>query len=279
MITIARMTLREALRKKLLIAALILAVLYLVLFGTGLYFASRDIGHVRAGVNVQFMKSMAYAQLTTMGLYLASFIMAFLAIFSAIGAVSTEIENGLLHAIVPRPIRRIEIILGKFLGHSLVIAIFGLFIFSTIVILIEAMLGFGMNNTPQALLLFILQPILLLAVTMLGTAFLPTLGNGVVAFLLYSLAVIGGFTEQIGAIFNSQAAVNVGIITSLVMPSDAIYRKMISLVLPPSTNLFPQALGPFGSMSTPSVWMVVYAVGHLIIVLALAIYVFNQRDI
>lgn len=279
MITIARMTFREALRKKLLIAALILAVLYLGLFGTGLYFAGRDIAHFRAGTESQLMKSMANAQLSTIGLYLASFIMAFLAIFSAIGTVSTEIENGLLHAILPRPIRRSEIILGKFFGHALVVTAFGVFIFSAIVILIKVMLGFSLSNIPQALFLFILQSILLLAASMFGTSFLPTLGNGVAVFLLYSLAIIGGFIEQIGAVFNSQAAINVGIVTSLIMPSDAIYRKIISLVLPPSTNLFPQALGPFGSISTPSTWMIVYAIGHLALVLGSAIYIFSRRDI
>lgn len=278
MITIARITFREALRKKLLLIALILALVYLALFGTGLYFAGRDIGQARQAGS-QYMEYMIYAQLSTMGLYLASFIMAFLAIFSAIGTISTEIENGMLQAIIPRPIRRTEIFLGKFIGHGLVVTLFGLFIFSAIVFLIRTMLGFTLSNILQALLLFILQPVLLLAVTMLGTTFLPTLGNGAAVFLLYSLALIGGFTEQIGAIINSQPAVNVGIVVSLIMPSDAIYRKMIDLILPSSTNIFPQALGPFGSMSTPSAWMVIYAVGYFLLVLLSAIYVFSHRDI
>lgn len=278
MITIGRITFSEALRKKLLIVALILAVMYLALFGTGLYFAGRDLELAR-NADSQYMKSMVYAQLSTMGLYLASFIMAFLAIFSAIGTISTEIENGILQSVAPRPIRRIEIFLGKFLGHSLVIILFGLFIFASIIILINAMLGFTLTNTPQAFFLFILQSILLLAATMLGTTFLPTLGNGAAVFLLYSLAIIGGFTEQVGAMINSQPAVNVGIVTSLIMPSDAIYHKMISIILPPSANVFPQALGPFGSTSIPSTWMIVYAISYLLLMLISAIHIFNQCDI
>jgi Cu-processing system permease protein len=276
-ITIARITLREALRKKLFLVAVLLVIIYLLLFGTGLYFAGRDIEPVnRAGS--QYMQFMIHAQLSTMGLYLASFIMAFLAIFSAIGTISTEIENGILQAILPRPIRRTEIFLGKFIGHSLVLIFFALVIFVGIAVMVKTMLGFSLINLPQALLLFVLQPILLLSVTMLGTTFLPTLGNGAAVFLLYSLAVIGGFTEQIGAIISSQKAINVGIIISLIMPSDAIYRKMVSMVLPPSINILPQALGPFGSMSVPSIWMVVYSLGYFFAVLMLADYIFIRRD-
>jgi len=277
MIAIARMTIREALRKKLLAAALLLAIVFLALFGTGLYFAGREIALTEG--TPRFVRSAAHGQLTSFGFYLASFIMAFLAIFSAIGTISAEVENGLLHAIIPRPIRRIEIVLGKFIGHSVVIAGFGLLIFSAIAILVKMTLGFYLNNIPQALLLFILQAILLLAVSMLGTTFLPTLGNGVAVFLLYAVALIGGFVEQIGAMFTSRVAVNLGIVISLIMPSDAIYRKVVSLVLPAAINLLPQAMGPFASISTPSPWMIVYSIGHVIFVLASAIYIFNRRDI
>ncbi len=278
MITIARITLREAFRKRLFIVAVALVIIYLALFGTGLYFAGRDMEPVRRAGS-QYMEFMIHAQLATMGLYLASFIMAFLAIFSAIGTISTEIENGTLHAILPRPIRRTEIFFGKFIGHSVILIFFALVIFSAITILVRVMLGLSLANPSEALVLFILQPVLLLAVTMLGTTFLPTLGNGAAVFLLYSLAVIGGFTEQIGAIIRSQKAINVGIITSLIMPSDAIYRKMISLVLPSQIAVIPQALGPFGSMSVPSTWMVVYSVGYFLLLLLLAGYIFARRDV
>lgn len=277
MMAIALVTIREALRKKLLIAAFVLSVIYLLLYGTGLYYAGKELA---SGIgNNEMMKTMLYAQLSTMGLYLASFIISFLAIFSAIGTISAEAEKGILHAILARPIRRGELVLGKFLGYSSVIAIFGVFVFSAIAVLNNRLLGFDFNNIPLAVFLFILQSILLLAVSIMGSTFLPTLGNGVAVFLLYSVALIGGFVEQIGAIVNSQKTIDVGIVTSLIMPSDAIYRKLIHTVLPPSINIIPQALGPFGSTSTPSNAMVLYALLHIGIILAAAIYIFNKRDI
>ncbi|MGI6712893.1 MAG: hypothetical protein ACOX4L_09325 [Bacillota bacterium] len=37
--------------------------------------------------------------------------------------------------------------------------------------------------------------------------------------------------EQIGALIEYKALVNIGVISSLIMPTDAIYRKMIFAVL------------------------------------------------
>lgn len=140
-----------------------------------------------------------------------------------------------------------------------------------------------------ALGLFILEPLVLLAVTMLGTTRLSTLGNGVLAFALYALAVVGGMIEQIGALVESTAAIYTGVVTSLILPADAVYRRLVATVvdrLPVGNGqdiprfINPQSmLGPFGSQSTPSDWMLLYTLVYIVILLAAAVYVFNRRDI
>jgi len=123
---------------------------------------------------------------------------------------------------------------------------------------------------------------------MMGTTWLPTLGNGVLAFGLYALAVAGGMMEQIGVLMGSTAAVYSGVITSFILPADAVYRMLVATVvhrLPigngqdmPFFN--PQMiLGPFGSQSTPSGWMLVYTFVYIVILLAVAVRTFNRRDI
>ncbi|MGB9904016.1 MAG: hypothetical protein ACPLQO_05005, partial [Desulfotomaculales bacterium] len=82
-----------------------------------------------------------------------------------------------------------------------------------------------------ALGLFVLEPLVLLAVARLGSVVFSTLGNGVLAFALYALAVVGGMTEQIGALVENPAAVNAGIVASLILPADAVYRRLVDGVV------------------------------------------------
>ncbi|MEZ4518369.1 MAG: hypothetical protein R3C44_16625 [Chloroflexota bacterium] len=51
------------------------------------------------------------------------------------------------------------------------------------------------------------------------------LSNGVLAFSLFGIAFLGGWVEQIGALLQNEAAVNIGIITSLIMPADILWKQ------------------------------------------------------
>ncbi|MDI6907689.1 MAG: hypothetical protein QMC81_09460, partial [Thermoanaerobacterales bacterium] len=75
----------------------------------------------------------------------------------------------------------------------------------------------------------------------------------------------------------------IGILTSLIMPVDALYRKVIYLLLGSADvrNPFAAAaqMGPFGAQVEPSVWMLVYTALYLVGALGAAAWVFTRRDI
>lgn len=95
--------------------------------------------------------------------------------------------------------------------------------------------------------------------------------------------------EQIGAMLGSTAAIYIGVITSLILPADAVYRRVVATVVnhlllqgtSPDMVFFNPAhvFGPFGSHSTPSDWMLVYTAGYIVVMLTLAIRIFNRRDV
>ncbi len=126
-----------------------------------------------------------------------------------------------------------------------------------------------------------LNAMLLLSVSLLGGAMLSTLTNGVLVFGLFGIAFIGGRIEQIGTFYTNQAAshtaINIGIITSLLLPSEALWRRAAYEMQSPLVG----ALGfsPFTSRSIPSTAMVFYAVLYLIAAVFLAIRVFSRRDL
>ncbi|MGB9859277.1 MAG: ABC transporter permease [Moorellaceae bacterium] len=274
-------TFREAWRKKVVLVVGVLTLGFLILYGTGLHFVGE-----RLGQNWQALQYMQAILLFVLGVYLASFLVAGLSIMSAVGSISSEIENGTLHTLATRPLSRSSLLLGKFAGQAAMLTIYAALFFLALAGLVYWQLGMSIPGILSALGLFILEPLVLLAVTMLGTTRLPTMGNGILAFALYALAVVGGMIEQIGALLDSASAVYTGVITSLLLPADSLYRRLVAEVverLPVdwSTGFFnPQDfLGPFGSVSTPSNWMIVYTIVYIILTLAAAVHLFNRRDI
>jgi len=118
-----------------------------------------------------------------------------------------------------------------------------------------------------------------LTLSILGGTRLSTLTNGVVIFMLYGLAFIAGWIEQIGSVLRSDAAVNVGIVVSLIMPSEAMWKRAAYLMQPPFLRELGFSATPFGAASAPSEAMVVYTVLYVVIALAVAVRWFGRRDL
>lgn len=277
MLTIIGITFREGLHRKVLLVSLVLAAIFLALYGTGVHFAAKSF----AERPNPMLEMIVYPQLLSIGLYFGSFIVSFLAIFSAVGTISYEVETGIIQAVITKPIRRRDYVLGKFVGLGLFLALYAAMFFTVIALIVNIKTGLVLEGQWRALGLFALQPVVLLAVTLFGSVVLPTIANGVVMFMLYAVAVIGGMVEQIGWLVNNTGLQQAGIATSLVMPVDSLYRKIVHILLSPTGNPMHalQQMGPFGSMAEPSVWMVVYAILYVVFFTGLAIYCFNRKDI
>jgi Cu-processing system permease protein len=150
-----------------------------------------------------------------------------------------------------------------------------------VLLLIWALTGYYPQHPEIALLLMLLNAFLLLSVSLLGGASFSTLTNGVLVFGLYGVAFIGGWLEQIGTMLPDPTAghtlVNIGIITSLIMPSEALWRRAAYAVQSPLVA----ALGfsPFTSRSVPSPLMIFYAAAYLVFAFFLAVRRFQQRDL
>jgi hypothetical protein len=121
-----------------------------------------------------------------------------------------------------------------------------------------------------------LEGLLLLAVSFRAGTSLSTLATGVLVFGLHVLAFLGGWIEEIGSLAQSQTAVNIGVITSLIMPSESLWRRAASEVQGPIIGGFRT---PFTISSVPSWWMVLYAAAYLATALWLAVRRFSRRDL
>ena len=84
--------------------------------------------------------------------------------------------------------------------------------------------------------------------------------------------------EQIGALFRNETAVDIGIITSLLMPTESLWRKATVLFRPETASGMDIA-GPFMVVAQPSDLMIGYSLVYIAALIALALFLFTRRDI
>lgn len=271
-VTITWLTFHEARRRRMALAAVLIGVLFIVLFGIGVWLIAREIEQ-NAPLALQ---RQAQSFLLIAGLYVVHFLTVMLAIFASVDTVAGEISTHTIQALVTRPIRRWQVILGKWLGFAcMLIGYLGL-LSAGVIAAMWLIAGYWPPNVAAGLTLLALEALTLLSLSLLGGTRLSTLTNGVVLFMLYGLAFIGSWVEQIGALLQSNDAVRIGIIASLILPVEALWRRVAYLMQPPLTNSLP---GPFSTPSVPSEAMVIYAAIYAAIALLLAMRSFGQRDL
>ncbi|MBA2565628.1 MAG: ABC transporter permease, partial [Gemmatimonadetes bacterium] len=118
-LTIARLTLQEARRKRTVLAALALGLVFLSLFAVGFWFIVSD---MRVDRVPQEQVRFGYSFILLAAFYVIHFLTVMLTIFSSAGTLAGEISSHTIQTVVTKPIRRSEVLLGKWLGHGAMIA-------------------------------------------------------------------------------------------------------------------------------------------------------------
>jgi ABC-type transport system involved in multi-copper enzyme maturation permease subunit len=128
--------------------------------------------------------------------------------------------------------------------------------------------------------LIYLETLLVMTVTLALSSILPTLATGGAVFGLYGIAFIGGWVEQFGSFMQNQMAINVGIVSSLIIPTEALWRRAAFEMTPAIAQVLGVSFsGPFLTLSVPSEMMVGYAGVYLVAAFALAVWQFSKRDL
>lgn len=276
--TIVRATLWEAAKRRLLLAVVILSVVFVAVFTIGFAFARGRLGADPIEAEV------AATILTVLGLYVASFLAAFLALFLSAGAVSGEIDSGQLHAVLARPLSRWSWLLQRWFGMAVVVTAYTLVLAGSLLLVARWAVGYQAVNPVAGLALMALQTLTLLTLGVFGSTRLSTLANGAVVFFAFGLAWMAGFVEFVGQVLDNVAMERVGIVTSLLVPSDALWRGAAAGLSSPAFLTAAAAGGdeagfPFTGVALPPLELVVWSVLYVPVLLALAGRIFNRRDL
>lgn len=268
---VAGLTFREAARKKILWTALLVGLGFLVLFGLAEHyqkFGPRMTPLVRREIiNAQFV----------VGLYALNFLILAMTVLTSVDTLSGEIASGTIQALATKPIRRSELLLGKWLGFVGMMTLFLALIVSGLTATHQVMTHAQAHHLFRGMALMWLESVLLLNLTLLFGTSLSTLTNGVLALGLHGVAFLGGWIEQFGMLTNNQRVANIGVLASIVMPSEALWRRAASEMQSPVLSAV--GFSPFGGGATPSGLMVAYAVCYTAAALVVAIRLFSKRDL
>lgn len=272
---IAGLTLREAGRRRILLAGLACGGAFLALFGVGLHFVVREMdAHGRMTL---LERRTTLNMLTLAGLYAANFLTVMAAVLLPVDTLSGEIQSGVIQTLAVKPVRRGDIVMGKWLGHALVLAGY-LALLVVGVLAIARLLGqFTPPHLEQGLPLMLLEGLLLLTLAIAGGTRLSTIANGMLAFGLFGLAFVGNMVEQIGTRLGNDAARYVGTVASLIMPSESMWQLAASRMQP--TWLRELGASPFSPVSVPSPAMVAWAAAYIVATLIVALVSFRRRTL
>lgn len=111
---IAVFTWREGIRKKTLVGFLVLSLL--VIFGS--FFMSSFLnqttgGDIETEIDVKLIKDICVATISIFGMLITIFISA--------SVVPNEVENKVIYTVLSKPVRRMQYLLGKFVGVQLIV--------------------------------------------------------------------------------------------------------------------------------------------------------------
>ncbi len=271
---ITSVTFHEAARKKVLWMALAAGIGFLIFFAVALHFTMEQFAARHATALVQRQAS---NPILLIGLYAVNSLVVVMSILTSVDTLSGEIGSGTIQAIATKPIRRSELLLGKFAGFSLMLSLYILLMAGGIDLIGLFTTGFGVRHFLQGISLIWLESLLLLCTSLCFGTFLSTLTNGVLLLSLHGLAFIGGWVEQAGALTNTPKAVMAGVLASVIMPSEALWRRAAFEMQSPLVSQLNQS--PFSAASVPSSLMILYAVLFAIVLLGAALYRFQRRDL
>jgi ABC-type transport system involved in multi-copper enzyme maturation permease subunit len=278
-LTIARLTILEASRRKLLLAlaALTLVVIALTSWGFSRLPTMKDVTPAEV--------RLASSQLTILVAFMFSGVLALGSTLVAAPAIASDIESGIALAILPRPIRRSELLMGKWLGLAVLIALYAGFSGVLEVGGIWLATSYLPPNPAAAIVFVAAEGIVLMTLALLLSTRLAPMTGGVIALVLFFVAWIGGIALAIGLTFDNETIKAIGNGSRLLIPTDGLWHGAIYYLEPTDILTAARAAGraragnPFFAESPLPFSYLVWVFAWLVAVLGIANWSFARRDL
>ncbi len=283
---IIKLTLREARRKKLLALLLVLSALLVVFYLYGVYKLQINLADRAAAAGLPTSRrglgALPVVYTSLFGMYLVYFLASLLSVLSTVAAISGDLENGVMQSMIARPVSRAQLVLGRWLGFTLVNTAYVVLLSAALLGGVYAITGYLPPAPVLAVGYIALAVILLSSLTVLGSTLFATLTNGIAVFVLYGLGSAGGVLLAIGSLANSPTMLSLGRVANVMMPTNALWLGA-SYYLQPQAALDLARMGrganPLFASEPMNIGLLIWAVAYSVLALLLSIWNFSRRDL
>lgn len=281
MITIAKLTIGEAARRRVLWVLVILALVAVGLTTWGvsvLVEGARDRGV--AELDIKF----AVSQVLIFIAFMFGFVLVMTAAFFGSPAIATDLESGIAQAMLARPLRRSSYLLGRWLGLAVVMLVYA----AASGFLAIGAVGLVSGYVPPDPILPVAylagQSLVLLSLTVLLSTRLSPVAGGAIAVVAYGLAWMAGVLGKIGLAIGTTSLVSVSDAVRYLLPTDALWQGVVyglepSFVINAVGNEVIVRSSPFFAATPPSPAILAWAGIWLVLVLVLAVHQLRRREL
>ena len=281
MITITKLTIGEAIRRRVLWVLAILAVVAVGLTTWGvsaLVTAAREDG-VRE-IDIKLVVS----QILIFIAWMFGFVLVMTAAFFGSPAIASELESGVAQAMLARPLRRSSYLLGRWLGLAIVIVAYA-FVAGFLAIGAVGLVSGYIPPDPILPVAFLAgQALILLGLTVLLSTRLPPIAGGAIAVVAYGLAWMAGVLGKIGLAIGITSLVTVSDAVRYILPTDAFWQGVVyglepAFVISAVGDEVIARGSPFFADAPPSPAILIWSAIWLVLVLTLAVNQLRRREL
>jgi ABC-type transport system involved in multi-copper enzyme maturation permease subunit len=280
---IARLTVAEAARRRTLWVLLGLTLVSVSLTTWGV---ERLVSLARGGDATELEIQVGVSQVLILVAFMFSFVLAMTAAFLGAPAIASDLESGVVHAILARPIRRADLVVGRWIGLAVIVVGYACVSGLLEIVTVRFVSGYTPPEPILAVLFLSAQAIVLLTFAMLLSTRLPAIASGAVCVVLFGLGWMAGVFAGVGRFFNAGPLVDVAEASRWLLPSDGLWRGTIYSLEPPAVVLVAVGRGgpaaqanPFFATSLPPTPFLVWSAVWLVLVLAAAAFSLSRRDL
>jgi ABC-type transport system involved in multi-copper enzyme maturation permease subunit len=283
MITVARLTVLELVRRRIIWLLAALTIVSVVLVGLGV---GRLVSLAREGGVDELGIAVGVSQVLILIAFMFSFILAMTAAFLGAPAIGGDLESGVALAMLARPLRRTELLLGRWLGLALVVSVYTVASGALAIGVVTIIAGFGPPHPELALVFLAGEAVVLLTLTLALGSVLPAIGAGANAVVAFGIAWMASVLAGIATALDLQGLSGVAEASRWILPTDGLWRGVVYGLEPPLASLIAQGrtaealqANPFFALDPPSPTFVAWSIVWVGLVLALAAWRLAKRDI
>jgi len=285
LLVIVRLTLLDAFRRRILWVLFALTVVVVGLSGLGF---ERLVSLARDNGSSETVIQLGVSQMLIVVAFMFSFILAMTAAFIGAPAVSSDIESGVLLAILARPIGRSTFLVGRWLGLVLVAAAYALASGLLEIGAMKLASGYGPPDPLGAAGAIALQAVLILTLTLCFSTRLPSIAGGAIAVVLFGMCWIAGVLGGLGIYLKADLMEQIATVTRFLLPTDGIWRGAIFALEPQVVIAVASeggrsseqlAANPFYASTGLSGAYLAWVGAWFVIVLGLAVLSFRRREL